>query len=55
MTKAAQRAVVWVFCGFLALFGLLHLLLPDRGFSPVENRNLHQLPDFSWSALASGG
>lgn len=54
MTKAAQRAVVWVFCGFLALFGLLHLLLPDRGFSPVENRNLHQLPDFSWSALADG-
>ena len=30
MTKAAQRAVVWVFCGFLALFGLLHLLLPRR-------------------------
>lgn len=43
-----------LFCAFLAGFGLLHILLPDRTFSPVENRTLAQLPEFSWSALTDG-
>lgn len=54
MTKRAQRATAAVFCLFLAGFGLLHLLLPDRTFSPVENRNLSQRPAFTWEALAGG-
>ena len=54
MTKTAQRVTAALFCLFLAGLGLLHLLLPDRTFSPVENRNLKQLPAFSWSALADG-
>ena len=54
MTKTSQRITAAIFCVFLAGFGLLHLLLPDRTFSPVENRNLSQLPAFSWSALRDG-
>ncbi len=54
MTKASQRLTAAVFCVFLAGFGLLHILLPDRSFSPVENRRLAQPPAFSWSALADG-
>ncbi len=54
MSKISQRVTATLFCVFLAGLGLLHLLLPDRGFSPVENRNLKQTPAFSWSALADG-
>ncbi len=52
--RVSQWATVTVFCGFLALFGVLHLVLPDRTFSPVENRNLSQFPSFSWRALREG-
>lgn len=54
MTKTSQRVTAILFCVFLAGFGLLHILLPDRTFSPVENRNLSQRPAFSWKALADG-
>lgn len=54
MTKTSQRVTAVIFCAFLAGFGLLHIILPDRTFSPVENRNLSQLPEFSWEALADG-
>ncbi len=52
--KMSQRVTALIFCVFLAGFGLLHIVLPDRTFSPVENRNLAQLPAFSWSALVDG-
>ena len=54
MTKASQRITAVIFCVFLAGFGLLHIILPDRTFSPVENRNLSQMPEFSWASLADG-
>ena len=54
MTKTAQRVTAIIFCVFLAGFGLLHIILPDRTFSPVENRNLKQMPAFSWSSLMDG-
>lgn len=52
--KASQWVTILLFCLFLGGFGLAHLLLPDRGFSPVENRNLAQAPSFSWKTLADG-
>lgn len=55
MSKTAQRVTAVVFCVFLAGFGLLHIVLPDRTFSPVENRTLAQRPAFSWAALLDGG
>lgn len=54
MTKTSQRVTAVLFCVFLAGFGLLHIALPDRTFSPVENRNLRQLPEFTWSSLVDG-
>lgn len=54
MSKASQRITAILFYVFLAGFGILHILLPDRTFSPVENRNLRQKPEFSWSNLADG-
>lgn len=54
MTKLMQRITAAVFCLFIGGFGLLHILLPDRDFSPVENRSLAQLPSFSWEKLKDG-
>lgn len=54
MTKLMQRVTAALFCLFIGGFGLLHLLLPDRDFSPVENRSLAQLPSFSWEKLRDG-
>lgn len=52
--KTSQWITILLFCAFLGGFGLLHLILPDRTFSPVENRNLAQVPAFSWEKLADG-
>ena len=54
MTKWLNRITAALFCLFIMGFGLLHLLLPDREFSELENRRLAQLPEFTWQALASG-
>lgn len=54
MTKISQRITAVIFCAFLAGFGILHIVLPDREFSPVENRTLAQAPDFSWKTLLDG-
>ena len=54
MKRTMQIITAVLFCAFIGSFGLLHLLLPDRTFSPVENRNLEQLPSFSISALVDG-
>lgn len=54
MKKTMQIATAVLFCVFIAGFGVLHLLLPDRSFSPTENRTLASLPEFSWDALVDG-
>lgn len=54
MKKTMQIATAVLFCAFVAGFGVLHLLLPDRIFSPTENRTLASLPEFSWDALVDG-
>ena len=54
IARISQVVTAVLFCAFLAGFGLLHILLPDRTFSPVENRTLSKMPDFSWSALVDG-
>ena len=54
MTNAYSRFVTALFCLFLGGLLVWHVVLPDRTFSPVENRNLAQFPTFSWKALADG-
>lgn len=52
--KKANWIQVSLFLIFIFGLFLLNLLIPDRQFSPVENRNLAQRPSFSWEKLFSG-
>ena len=54
MTKAYSRFLTALFCLFLGGLLALHIVLPDRERSEVENRTLAQLPAFSWEALKDG-
>lgn len=53
-----RRKAIWaqtlVFVAFIALFFILNLLTPEKGFSERENRVLQTAPDFSFSSLFSG-
>jgi len=54
MKKTMQIITALVFCLFIGGFGVLHLVLPDRTFSPMENRNLSSMPEFSFEKLKDG-
>ena len=43
-----------VFCGFLAAVLLASVLLPDKSFSELENRNLSKVPELSWQSVKDG-
>ncbi len=54
MKRISQTITAAVFCLFLGGFAIAHILLPDKTFSPVENRTLQTLPAFSVKALLAG-
>ena len=54
MNKTTKIITIGVFLGFIALFFVLMLVMPDIAFSQQENRYLQQLPVFSLDALAEG-
>ena len=54
MKRTMQIITAVLFCGFIGGFGLLHILLPDRDFSDVENRTLSSFPTFTWQKLKDG-
>ena len=43
-----------LFCLFIGGIFLGSVILPDKTFSPVENRNLAQAPNVSWENITSG-
>lgn len=43
-----------LFCLFIGGFGLLHIFLPDKEYSEMENRMLESFPEFSAETLFSG-
>jgi hypothetical protein len=53
MTKRASMIQILIFSAFIAVFFLLFVFMPDRGFSERENRELTQAPAFSLEALFS--
>lgn len=53
MTKRSSWVQIIIFIAFIALFFVLSLALPDKGFSEQENRELTQAPAFSFDALFS--
>ena len=42
------------FALFVIIVGLAFVILPDRDFSPEENRSLALFPEFTWERLADG-
>lgn len=47
MSKKYSIFITALFCGFISLFLVWHILLPDSTFSENENRYLDQLPTLS--------
>lgn len=54
MSKRSNIIQMIVFLGFIALFAVLFLVVPDREFSEQENRYLDSAPKFSFEALFEG-
>jgi len=54
MTKRSNRFILILFPAFIAAFFLANLIIPDKDFSPKENRYLQTLPTFSFRSLFSG-
>lgn len=52
--KATQIALIVLFCAFIALFGILYLLLPKSDFSDQEKRVLASFPNVSVSTVLDG-
>ena len=49
-----QKKIIVIFILFLAVFSSGTICMPDREFSPMENRNLAKAPSFSVKNLTSG-
>ncbi|MBQ3556634.1 MAG: hypothetical protein IJA11_02410 [Oscillospiraceae bacterium] len=54
MNKYFNRILTAVFCLFIGGMFLVSTILPDKDFSPLENRYLQALPEFSFSAMHRG-
>ena len=54
MERRYYQIVSLIFSLFIGAFFLVNLILPDRDFSPNENRALQTFPHFSLAALADG-
>lgn len=54
MTKKFSVFLTALFCAFIAGVCVISLALPDRDFSPLENRNLQKPPKLSLETLSSG-
>ena len=53
MTKHSSWAQIIIFTAFIALFFILFLIFPDKGFSERENRELTQAPALTLDSLFS--
>ena len=54
MSKRYSIFLSALFCAFLGGVAVLSLLLPDKSFSPLENRYLQNPPKLSLETLGSG-
>ena len=54
MSKKFSIFLTVLFCAFIGCMSVVSLLLPDREFSPLENRNLQKPPKLSVENLGSG-
>ena len=54
MKKTHNLLITILFCVFLGGTGLLSILIPDKGFSEMENRNLRPFPELTINKFTSG-
>lgn len=54
MKKFAEKLTVVLFCVIVASLSIAFLLLPDKEFSPQENRNLASFPELTAERFFSG-
>ena len=54
MSNNYNKLVTGVFCGFLGVVLGASVLLPDKDFSELENRNLSKVPVLSLETLKDG-
>ena len=54
MEKIKQYTVIGMFFLFICGFSLVHFLLPDKGFSAEERKNLTQAPTLTWETIRTG-
>ncbi len=54
MKKTIEILTTVLFVGFIGLFGILHIVLPDTALSESERRALAQVPDISVSSVLDG-
>ena len=54
MKKSHNLLIIILFCLFLGGLGLASVLMPDKRFSEMENRNLRPLPELTVNKVTSG-
>ena len=54
MKKSHNLLITVLFCAFLGGIAMVSLLLPDKDFSEMENRNLRLLPELTYNKFTSG-
>lgn len=53
MTKRSSWIQIIIFTAFISVFFVINLILPDKGFSERENRELTKAPEFTLESLFS--
>ena len=54
MNRRYNILIIILFCGFLGGIALMGILIPDKAFSEMENRNLRKFPELKYTKVASG-
>ena len=54
MSKFINLLITFLFCIVLGGIAVVGILIPDKGFSEMENRNLRLFPELTWNRFTSG-
>ena len=54
MNKSTHLLITLLFCLFLGGIAFISILIPDKSFSEMENRNLRPFPELTWNKFTSG-
>lgn len=54
MKKFHNLLIAILFCAFFGGIAVVSILIPDRGFSEMENRNLRPVPELTLNRVTSG-